>query len=444
MVAVLFVAAIISIVDRGILSLVVDPVRNDLAMTDVQIGLLQGLAFGVFYATVGVPLGVVADRTSRRLLIVFGILIWSLATVGAGFVESFGGLFVSRLLVGLGEATLGPATVSLIADLFPPDRRGKPLSVYLMGNALGSGLAIWLTGTILTAAENKRFAGIPFLADAAPWRAAFICCGLLGFIVVVLLLLTREPARRGIKGDPAPARPARERIAYVRRNAAVLAPLYFGFALCFLGAYASGAWAPTMLMRGRGLTPAEIGLWLAPFSVVFSLAGPFIGGIVVDRLAGWGRPMAKFALLVAVPVLAIPSALAVFAPGSVSAMFLVASSSAVYAVLGTITFALLQSIMLPDMRATSIAFTGLFNTMLGATLGPLLVAAVTTHVIGDPAKVGYGLAIVIIPSLVGGSALFALAWRAMAHQRRTGGEAATMLIEAEGRAATLRAERLAR
>ena len=102
-------------------------------MDDVHIALLQGLAFGIFYATVGLPLGLLADRISRRTLVTIGVLVWSLATIGGGFAASFGALFTSRLLVGLGEAALGPAAVSLIADLFPPDRRGRPLSVFLAG-----------------------------------------------------------------------------------------------------------------------------------------------------------------------------------------------------------------------------------------------------------------------------------------------------------------------
>lgn len=430
-VIVLFLASMVSVIDRGILYVVVDPVRHDLGLGDVQIGLLQGLAFGIFYATVGVPVGIIADRTSRRLLVAGGILVWSLATIAGGLTHSFGGLFATRLLVGLGEAALGPAAVSLIADLFPPDQRGKPLSLFLMGQAIANGVALSLTSFILTAAAHGRFAGIPLLDHAAPWRAAFICCGVIGLIVVVLMLTRPEPARRGAGGAVAAVRPFGERLAFLGRNIDVFGPLYVGFALCFLGAYASAAWAPTMLMRGLGLGPAAIGAWLGPFSIAFSLAGPLIGGLLIDRLAAKRLPMGKFRILMVAPLLVIPSALAVFSPNPILAMLLVASSSAIYAVLGATTFALLQSIMPADMRGTSVALSGLVNTIIGATCGPLLVAAITTHVLGDPTHVGYSLAIVVIPALLCGIGMFALARRNMDRQRHSGGEVATMLLAAE-------------
>ena len=155
-VAVLCAAAILSIIDRGILNLVVDPVRADLGLTEVQIGLLQGLAFGLFYATAGLALGVAVDRHSRRLLIIAGITIWSLATIAAGFTRNFEELFVTRLLVGFGEAALAPAAISLIADLFPTERRGRPMGSADTGQAIADGLAILLTGLVLATATTAR------------------------------------------------------------------------------------------------------------------------------------------------------------------------------------------------------------------------------------------------------------------------------------------------
>ncbi|WP_085940057.1 MFS transporter [Azospirillum sp. B4] len=430
-VTVLFLAAIVSIIDRGIINIVVDPVRHDLGLVDFQIGLLQGLAFGLFYATVGIPLGLVADRVSRRLLVSVGVLVWSLATIGGGLAATFGELFASRLLVGLGEAALGPAAVSLIADLFPPHRRGKPLSLFLTGQAVANGLAISLTSFIMAAAANGRFAGIPLLQNAAPWRVAFIGCGTLGLVVVALMLMTREPPRRSVQGA-ADATTLADKLSFLKRNGAVFAPLYLGFALCFMAAYAAAAWSPAMLTRAFGLGPAMIGTWLGPFSMAFSFLGPLVGGLMIDHFARRSIAMAKFGILIVGPLLAIPSALAVFVPGPVFAMFLVASSSAIFAVLGATTFATLQSIVPPTMRGSAIALSGLVNTIIGATLGPLLVATLTDHLFRNPAQVGYSIAIVVIPALLGGAALFALARRGMVRQRLAGGEAATMLLAAEG------------
>jgi len=417
-IAALFVASVVSIVDRGILNVVVDPVRHDLGLSDVQIGLLQGLAFGLFYALVGIPLGLLADRTSRRLLIAGGALVWSLATIGGGLAHSFGALFAARLLVGLGEAALGPAAISLIADLFPPDRRGRPLSIYLAGNAISNGLAISITSFLVTAAAQGRFAGLPLLADAAPWRVAFIGCGVLGLVVAVLMLTTTEPSRKGNLGTTAATPAIADKLAFLRANAALLVPLYLGFAICFMAAYGAAAWTPTMLLRSFKLTPAALGTWLGPLSMGFAITGPLIGGALIDAFSRRSRHGAKYTMLIVAPLLVIPSSLAIFAPSPGAAMLLVAWSSGVFPIVGTTVFAMFQTIMPSDMRGTSIALAGLLNTLLGAALGPVLVASITETNAADPQMVGYSIALVTIPALVVASLLFALARRAALRRER--------------------------
>jgi len=415
MVALLFLAGICSVVDRAILNMVVDPVRHSLRIGDAQIGLLQGLAFGLFYACMGLPMGLLADRMSRKRLLMGGILLWSMATIGSGLASSFGHLFAARLLVGLGEAALGPSAISLIADLFPPDRRGRPISLYMMGQALAAGIAMAFTGRILSAAAGGAFAHWPLLATLPPWRIAFIMAGASGLLVVLGMLATREPPRR--QQGPVLAAPSLgESAIWFWSNRAVLAPLYFGFAICFIAAYGAAAWQPTMLMRGFHVTTQVVGARLGPLSMLFSAIGPLIGGWLVDRSMQRGQVMSRFTILAIAPLLAVPSTLAVLAPSATWAMVIVASGNAVYAVAGTVMFATLQAIVPPRMRGTSIALTLVFNTLLGATCGPLLVAMVTEKVLGDPASVGWSIALVSAPAVVLGAGLFALGGRAM---RRT-------------------------
>lgn len=427
LIAILFAASVVSVIDRSILAIIVDPVKADLSLGDIQISLLQGLAFGIFYATVGLPLGLTADRTARRSLIIAGVTVWSLATIGGGLAQSFAPLFASRLLVGLGEAALAPAAISLIADLFPPDRRGRPISVFLIGQAIANGLAISVTSLIVAAAAAGRFAHVPLLSHLPPWRIAFVCCGLMGFAVVAGMLTTREPPRHTMRPPISIGAQIAANIRYLARNRAIFVPLYLGFALCFLAGYGAGAWAPSMLMRGFGATSAQIGAWLGPLSMLFAVVGPTIGGTLVDRYARRGNDMAKFAILTIAPLCVIPSALAVLAPGLIPAIVLVASSGAIFAIVGTTMFSLLQIIVPADMRGVAIALTGLVNTILGATLGPLLVASLTERVFGDPAKVGYSILLVVIPALLVAVALFAMARRAMIAQRAHGGETAALM-----------------
>jgi MFS family permease len=428
---VLFFASIVSVLDRGILNIVVDPVRASLALSDVQISLLQGFAFGLFYATVGVPLGLTADRHSRRGLIIASVAIWSVATISAGLAQSFGWLFLARILVGLGEAGLSPAAISLIADLFPPEHRGRPIGIFLTGQAVASGLAISATSWIITSAAAGRFAAVPVVAALEPWRVAFICCGSSGFVVVAALLTTREAPRRR---NPPTAQAGSQALAgldYLASNARVFVPLYLGFACCFIAAYGAAAWAPTMLLRSFGATPASLGKWLGPLSMAFAVIGPTIGGALVDRCARTGDPLRKFLILVVAPLCAIPSALAVLAPRLGIAIVMVASSAAVFAVIGTSVLTTLQSIVAPGMRGLSVALTGLTNTLLAGTSGPLLMAALTEHVYRKPALVGLSIMSVAVPALVAGSLLFAYAGRSMRQQQRDGGSAANLMAELE-------------
>jgi MFS family permease len=440
-VVVLALAGVVSVLDRSILNIVVDPVRGDLGLSEVQIGLLQGLAFGVFYATVGIPLGLLADRRSRKWLIVGGIALWSLATVASGFAESFGGLFAARLLVGLGEAALSPAAISLIADLFPPNARGRPISVFLMGQAAANGLGISIVSFLTDAAAAGRFERLDLVAELAPWRVAFVGCGLLGFLVIAALLPLREPGRRTGHTSVGLLEQTRAIGGYLLMHRAIFVPLYLGFALVFLAIYGAAAWAPTMLLRVFGSTRAQLGTIFGPMTMALAIAGPLIGGWLVDAAMRRGDSLARFRILVIAPLLMIPSGLAVLAPNALTAMVLVAYKPAFVAVIGTTMLALLQSLVPPDMRGTAVSLTGLVNTVIGATLGPLLISIVTEQVLRDNRQVGTSIALVVIPALVLASALYAMAQRAIRRSVADGSAPAVFVSELRSAGATVSSER---
>jgi MFS family permease len=198
LVATLFFASILNTLDRSMLNFLVDPVRRSLDISDVQISLLQGLSYSVFYVSAGLLLGLIADRTSRIRLLMIGSFLWSAATVAGGLAPSFAWMFLARMMVGFGEATLGPCAMPLISDSFAPARRGRPLSLHLLGGSIASGLAAWAIGWVIQQAPRGTFAHIPGLAHAAPWRIAFVLAGALGAILVTALACQREPPRRGV------------------------------------------------------------------------------------------------------------------------------------------------------------------------------------------------------------------------------------------------------
>lgn len=433
MVFVLALAGVVSVLDRTILNVIVDPVRADLGLSDIQISILQGLAFGLFYATVGLPLGLTVDRYARRSLVIIGILVWSVATLVSGFAHTFAQLFAARLLVGLGEAVLSPAAISLIADLFPPTSRGRPISVFLMGQAAANGLGISITSWVTNAAASGRFADWPFVGDLAPWRVAFVACGVAGFVVVFGLLPTREPPRRSAEPVAGIAEQVRGALGFMWLHRAIFVPLYLGFAVCFLANYGAAAWNPTMLMRTFDVSRAELGAILGPLMLIFSLIGPLIGGMLVDAVMRRDDSLARFGILAAAPLFIIPAGIAALAPSAGLAMLLIATSPAAVAVIGTTTLALLQSMAPAGMRGFAVALTGLINTVIGATAGPLLISVLTERVYGDPRQVGLAIVSVVVPALLIASLLYGRA-RAATRAAVESGSAPSGLLAEVGRA----------
>ena len=182
--------------DRQILSLFVNPIRTDLRISDTQVSLLQGFAFFLIYSIAGLPLGRLADLVPRRAIIVCGVLVWTVATIACGLSHSFGALFVTRVFVGVGEAALAPAAMSMITDLFAPHRRGAATGVFVMGKVVGGGVAPGVGGFLLQAAQAGLLHGLPLPGKLMPWRALLLLLGLPGVGLALLLLTVKEPARR--------------------------------------------------------------------------------------------------------------------------------------------------------------------------------------------------------------------------------------------------------
>lgn len=406
----LFIASIVSVMDRGLLYIVVDGVKADLRISDVQVSLLQGLAFGLFYAVMGVWLGVIADRTSRRGLIMAGITIWSVATVGGGLAGSFGELFAARLLVGLGEAALAPAAISLIADLFPAGRRGRAVGFYLMGQSVATGTSILIAGGLLGAAARGDFGHWPVIATLSAWRVVFILCGFSGIVVALGFAATREPVRRGaLLAKPPLATQVSATLRHFWTERRKFVAVYLGFAFFFLGTYGALAWQVVMISRKFGITPAAVSPVLGPMSIGFGLVGPMLAGWLVDRTVRRSGNAGILKLLAILPLLAIPSACAVLAPTLFTACLLTATLGGVTAMIGAATLSYLQAEAPADMRGMAVSITGLMNTLIGAALGPVLVALLSEHVFGDPTMVGYAILCIAPPAYCVSAALY---WRA--------------------------------
>jgi MFS family permease len=412
-VVILCIAQIVSTIDRGMLALVIDPVRADLLISEIQIALLQGFAFSVFYVTIGLPLGAVADVVNRRRLLIGGIIVWSAATIGGGLAQDFGHMFASRVFIGVGEAVLGPCAVTMIGDMFPPSRRGRPIAVYVLGSMVAYGVGSLVSGYILQIAPTGAFSGVPFLADLAPWRIVFVLVGSFGFVIACLLALLREPPRRGsvpgVKGKTAFRASLRH---FIDQRGAFL-PLYGMLGLFAMGGSAATGWGAVLLTRSFGFQIGAAGKGLGVGQITWAVVGALVASVLVDRVSRDAGAAGKVKLAAALCLAAIPATIAGLVGNGTFAVVLLSEIMFASAVFGTTMLSVISQITPPGARGLAVALYAFVMTMIGGSLGPLAVAYLTQHVFGAPEAVGQSMAIVGVASLGAATLLGMLTVRRM-------------------------------
>ncbi len=409
----LSIASIVSWIDRQIINLLVEPIKADLGLTDFQISLLQGFSFALLYAFMALPLAWMADRYNRKNVILFGVVCWTFATFSSGLAAGFAILFLARMMVGVGEATLAPAGFSMISDYFSKERLPAALSVFNGSGFIGSGFALLVGGVLYAQLVAMGPQSLPF-GTFQPWQLTFMAVALFSVPVFLLLLLLREPERRDgnvvLATEDAP--PTFELVAFLRENAAVFFPLIFGFS-CFVAAqYGVGSWAPSFFIRVHGWTQLEVGQYFGPVVMLAGLAGVVVSGFVAESWLRKGIVDATIRLPIIAITAAVPCAIA---------FPLVASSMAALALLGLVIFlgtvpfgagvSTFPLITPNRMRAQVVAVYLLIANLFGYTAGPTLVAVLTDSVFADPAAINLSLAIAAPGIMIVGLVLTTLALR---------------------------------
>jgi MFS family permease len=396
-VAILIATAILSFTDRQVLSLLVDPIRGDLHLSDTQMSLLLGIAFAFVYGTAGIPLGILADRISRRNLIVAGVVVWSTGTIACGLSHSFHELFLSRIIVGLGEGVLAPAAISLISDYFPPERRGTAVALFLSGIAMGSGAAILIGGAVLHVIETNA-STTSFLTAYAPWRMVLLLIGAPGFLWALVVFTIREPKRRSdeeLSTVAAPALAASEPRA-VRSLVSRLAPLYISIAAASLVDNAVGAWAPSLLIRDFAKDPAQIGLQLGGWLTLGFGAGVLLGGYLADRTVlhgGWKRKLQTsfiFSLLI------LPASLLIHASGFAWVMTAVPLYFALSGIVTAVGFSAILDCVPSRSRGFAMSIAFFLNVAIGAGVGPTAVAFFSRYLFNAESSLGLPIMLTVI------------------------------------------------
>ncbi|MBT0961186.1 spinster family MFS transporter [Denitromonas iodatirespirans] len=406
---VLLIANVLSFVDRQILSLLVQPIRADLGISDTEISLLQGFAFTVLYSVLGLPLGRYADHRNRKWLIVCGVVIWSLMTMACGLADTYGKLFVARIGVGIGEATLAPAAYSMICDAFSARRRGTALGLYSSGIYLGIGASIAIGGFVLAALHGASEVVLPLFGAVRAWQAAFILVGAPGLLLALILTTVREPARQS--GSTRPTTLA-ETFAYLSRHRTLFGLQLLGYALIALAAYGVGTWVPTVFIRSHGWTAAQAGINYGLFVTLLGTLGGLASGALSDRWLASGRGDARLMLTIISLALWLPLLTAgMLAGDSGNALILLGVAASLSSMANSLGPTALHDIVPGWLRGQATALFFFVINMIGLGVGPTAVALVTDHVFHDDLALRYSALVVALPAVICGGVLLLLARR---------------------------------
>jgi MFS family permease len=361
---ILFLVYVINFVDRQILSILLDPIKEDLGASDTQMGFLTGFAFALFYTGFGIPIARWADHGVRRSIIAIGLTVWSLMTAACGLAQSFAQLAVARVAVGIGEAAGSPPAHSLISDYFPPEKRASAISIYNIGIPVGVMLG-YLSGG--------------WIVEYFNWRVAFFVVGLPGLILAVVLRLTVKEPPRGMsdRGDvDTRSDSLRDVIRFLlSMRSFVLLAVAGGFSA--FSAYGFGSWVPAFLGRVHGMGHGEIGTWIGLESGIAGALGMIATGLLADRL---GRRDPRWYLWLSA------ISIAIYLPFSVAFLllddptmalilyFVPIALSSVY--LGP-SIALTHQLVTIRMRAVASSILMFFLNLIGMGLGPQAVGIIS-------------------------------------------------------------------
>jgi predicted MFS family arabinose efflux permease len=363
----LLLAYIFNFLDRQILGILAQPIKADLHLSDTQFGAVGGLAFALLYSALGIPLAIVADKTSRSAVVAGSLAVWSGFTALCGSAAGFGQLFLYRMGVGVGEAGGVAPSVALIADYFPPERRARAMAIYYLGVPLG------LAGGTLAGA---------YIAHAVSWRAAFVAMGVAGIVLApIMRLVVRDVPPGSFATERAPLR----RVFPILARKPAFWLLAFASSASSVCGYGLALWTPSVMMRSFGLDLLTTGNFLASLLLVGGCAGVFAGGWLADRLGaadrGWYARLPAIAWIVSVPAWG----LGLFAPNLWLAWPLLLVGNAVNILwLAPVTTAV-QHLVERPMRSTASACFLLINNLVGLGLGPWLMGRLS-----DALRASYG------------------------------------------------------
>jgi len=378
-------ASTLSFIDRQILNVMIGPIKRDLGgLTDTEISLIIGLAFSLIYTVVTVPLARLADHGNRRNLIASGIFAWSAMTALAGMANTYWQLFVARMGVGVGEAALGPASASLLADFFETHR--LPLAYGIVGCApfIGTGLANIVGGPLIDYLEAQPNFVLPVFGEVYSWQTVLIVVGLPGIALAGLMFTIAEPVRRGVYPEAAHGFSIREVLAFIRTRARYFTMHFVAYLCLSIQGFAFLTWIVEFFVRRHGWSRTEIGLSYGLIALIVGVIGSVWAGFYAGRLISRGRGDSPLRITFYGTLVLGP--LAVVMPlvdNAYLALALVVPITFFMAVPPGLSNAALQAISPNQMRGQIIAFYLICVSFLSYLFAPLIIGLMNDYVFGN-------------------------------------------------------------
>jgi MFS family permease len=403
-IGVLMIAYMFAYLDRLIFSLLIAPMKADLNLTDTQIGLVGATSFALCFVFFSIPFGRWVDTRGRRNAIVLGMALWSLATMVCGLANSFSRLFVARMMVGVGEASLNPAVYSILPDYFPPRRRAFALSLYFTGVSIGGGIAILCGGFFIEWAEHTKII-LPYLGQLAPWKLVFLAVGFPGLLIALLVWSTvREPSRQIAAADKnAPA--LREVFNYLSVHRKLFLLTYIGFCGFSINGYAFQVWGPSYFMRVHGFSVSEAGMLIGVGFGIFGTLAVLIGGLWSDWLVARGHAEAPVKVSLWAAWIQTPFFLVAYLiPDARIATIAFVLGIFGLSLMGGLSATMVQALTPNRMRGMAAAIFNTLVTLVGLGIAPVTVAAMSDYLfhgnLGLALAVNYVFSMAIITALL--------------------------------------------
>ena len=393
--ALLFIAYVLSFIDRQILSLLVGPIREQFGITDFEYSLLQGAAFALLYTFAGLPLGRLADKYSRTWVIAGSVAFWSLATFACGLAKNFGQLFAARMAVGAGEAGLAPPAYSIITDSFEPKYFGYAMAFYKSAVKVGGALALILGGFLIDFYTDIGVIEAPVIGAIQPWQATLMTVGLPGLLLAMLVMTMVEPTREDTvataSGDL--QLPIKTVARFLWQRKRTYLALFLGSSMLAMAGYGSAAWYPEYFVRAYGVSKTEAGSSFGLIILVGGSLGVMLGPAISNWLADRGYTDSYVRAIMYASVVAVfPAVAAPLMPTMQLTLVLLFPATLFGGAYLGVMAASFQPITPNQMRGQTTAMYIFVTNIFGMAVGTSVLAAFTDFLYQDDGKLHYSIA----------------------------------------------------